>query len=279
MNSRGGTTVQFWRIFSQRKKHVVKLQTKAMIALVLLITMIGTTSAISTFTLTKTDRHISEFVNGEVQLYSLTQELFKLSLERGETIRNLIMWPLDPIAIDDFKQAVDHTQQTLQQIEPLAQKYGLTQPFEEIKRLQATDIVNKNPDYAWKIISEYETPVERNIKKKLAALEQQELQLFHDKSDNIAQQIRISIYWLYVVITVFILFSAGIYFIFYRHVLQPVQLISQLVKRIAQKKLPKLDMPYHRIIGERVSQRKPQEKLLNSVLPIWTWFVFKQNAI
>lgn len=239
-----------------RTKHALKLRTKALIALILLIAMIVVTSAISAYTLMQTDQRFAQFVNGEVQLYSRLLELHNLALARGVAVRDLSLISGDSIAKINFEQAMNRTLDTLQQIEPLARQYGLTEQFAEIERLTMDDlklqqeviqlIEENHVQYAMTTISVKETPVMRNIEEKLVLLKQQQLQTFNQKSAAINQMIQASIRWLYAVVVVFILFSAAIYVTFRRHVLSPVQLIVKLVKRMADKDLTASPLPVKR---------------------------------
>ena len=209
----------------------------------------------------RTDQHFRDFVYGEVQLYSQIQQVQVLGLQRGQAVRDLLMWPYDSIATKNFQQSVSDSLSIFDTLVPLAKKYGLEKEILDIKDFTLKDIdlqktavtkIQTKKDDAIELITDEETPVWRVVKAKILTVQSNVLKMFDDKIKNIHQQDLQNIHILEWLFGLFVVTILLIYFYISRYVTKPILAINRNLVQIADKNLrvASLHVPNHDEMGQ-----------------------------
>lgn len=227
-----------------------RIKTGLMLKLGLLLTvstlMILVSIIISVLGLRHSDNQFSEFVNGEVQLYSSTKDVYTYGLERNVAIRNLIMWPYDKQTVQDVDAAISRFNKGLSDLQPMVQQYGLDSEYNQIFALNKKDakligmaeqtVLDTKTEFNSDAFSDIqvETATWRDMTQHINHLLLLENKMFLQKKQAIHQSIVLRIRMIFVLFGLFIVFTVLNFWIMRRGVVAPIRRLSSHVKQIAE---------------------------------------------
>jgi len=221
----------------------------------LFVMIIFTISAVSigVLTIKNMDEKFRFFAENDTVFLSDYKDIYALGLQRGQAVRNVLLNPKDQKGMENFNTAVSDSENLLTNLLKSASDHGLdTAKLIEIQKLTANDIelqkkainlASSNPAQALKIIVEQETPVWRDIKTKYFDMEITVHEMFTNDSLQIHRTLSFNENMMYVMVVLFLIFSAAILVYVRVAVIRPIIQSSIQVNRIAQGDLTVQPLP------------------------------------
>lgn len=231
----------------------MKLNAKIFSMLLVLIIFTIAAVLISVLTMRNMDEKFRFFAEKDATFLSNYKDIYAFGLQRGQAVRNVLLNPKDAKGLENFKAAVSDSENLLVTLVKTAPDEGLDPAkIIEIQNLTAKDIdlqkkavdfASSDPAQALKIIIEQETPVWRDIKTKYFDMEKVVHEMFSNNSAQIRRTLNFNENMMYVVVALFLIFSAAILVYIRRAIIRPIVQSSIQVNRIAQGDLTVKPLP------------------------------------